>query len=312
MKVTLSVKAGPGVGQRIGLQSGQVARFGRTEWADFSFGQDDEMADLHFSLSCENTGCQLKSLQDEKPTLVNDEVVTEASIRAGDLIRAGQTLFEANVEGDDGTPSADGEQEQASDEDTSEDDQEATTEALCQHLELDEDVILLGATCATSEALIQQLEEEGKFLDAIRVLAHELELAQAVWWGLVTADRAYPQSAETGPQASALQVVRDWLENPQEEKRREAEQCAEAAAYEGPGGILAAAVFWSGESIAPEDSPVPVPPDKRLPGQAVFNAVMLAANQGDPTLIEQRQAEFLQIGRDIADGKIELPSQKSD
>ena len=44
MQLTLQITAGPHAGRKVLLRSGQIARIGRTEWADFSFPRDADLA----------------------------------------------------------------------------------------------------------------------------------------------------------------------------------------------------------------------------------------------------------------------------
>lgn len=99
MRVILEVKSGPSAGKRIPLQSGQVAQFGRTEWADFSFPQDSEMSDVHFALECHRDRCVVCDLNSASGTRLNDQSVTRANCRNGDQIRAGQTTFTVFCQG---------------------------------------------------------------------------------------------------------------------------------------------------------------------------------------------------------------------
>src|SRR5262245_66298263 len=93
MQLTLQITAGPHAGRKVLLRSGQVARIGRTEWADFSFPRDAELADVHFAVQCQLSAARIRKLATDKPLAVNAKEVSEVDLQPGDTIQAGQSAF---------------------------------------------------------------------------------------------------------------------------------------------------------------------------------------------------------------------------
>src|SRR5262245_3604588 len=105
MQLTLQITAGPHAGRKVLLRSGQVARIGRTEWADFSFPRDAELADVHFAVQCQIHGAKLRKLALDRTLSVNGEELAEVELKAGDTIQAGQSAFVVAFDGQTATRS---------------------------------------------------------------------------------------------------------------------------------------------------------------------------------------------------------------
>src|SRR6056297_2050934 len=166
MKVILEVQSGPSQGCRIPLQAGEIARFGRSDFADVCFPADPRMAEVHFELDCRHDGCRLRNLDADSGTLLNDQPVTEAAFRDGDQIIAGQTCLLARVQGpvhSDEAPQDDPETADAKTQQTP----PITAETLCQPLDLEDASRRLLRPGLPPEAYIEALIEEEQFADAI-------------------------------------------------------------------------------------------------------------------------------------------------
>ena len=302
-----SVNARP---QRLQLRAHQVAKVGRSEWADFSFSNDMAMADVQFEIRSTAGSCVVRSLSTEPPTLVNGEEIETIAIHDGDRIEAGQTKFLVRIEGD-RTATVAPETVVSVDPPsptippvTIAKPAELSLVATCAYLEFADDVGGMAATAKSSDDLIATLARQEKFQDALRLRAHLLTKQQAVWWGcLCVRDLDAPLPAA---QMVALRAAANWAGEPDETRRRAAEQSAESAKFSGIGAMLALSAFWSDGSMAPEGNP-DVPPDERLTSQGVSAALVTAAYHGDPTKSPDRFHAFLAKGQDIADEKISLP-----
>ncbi len=99
MRVIVEVRSGPTRGHKIVVRSGQVIQFGRTERADMVFPHDDGMSGVHFSIEAGESQCLLRDLASTNGTQLNHQFVTEAVIRDGDSVTAGNTQFQISVEG---------------------------------------------------------------------------------------------------------------------------------------------------------------------------------------------------------------------
>ena len=135
--------------------------------------------------------------------------------------------------------------------------------------------------------------------DAIRFLAVALPKREAVWWGVLCVKEALPTPVDVD--ARAIACAEGWAKEPSEGHRRSAETAANAAGYGTAAGSLAAAVFWSGGSIAPANLP-PVAPREELTGVAVAGAVLLAS-AGARDGPEAAKARFVALGAEVAAGK---------
>lgn len=98
MRLVLNVTDGPFEGRKIALQAGQSCTVGRTEWAEFTIPHDARMSGVHFSVECDEDACRVKDLHSTNGTLLNGEPTTEAALRDGDLIIAGQTTLRVTIE----------------------------------------------------------------------------------------------------------------------------------------------------------------------------------------------------------------------
>lgn len=135
---------------------------------------------------------------------------------------------------------------------------------------------------------------------AVQFLAFALPAREAVWWACQCA-RAELREPIPQPLQDALAAAESWVRKPTEEHRRAAMSLAQATDLKSPAAWAAVAAFWSGGSLAPENSPeVPAPP--HLLGSAVAGAVMLAAVKTEPQLADQKRARFLASAVDIANG----------
>jgi predicted component of type VI protein secretion system len=296
--------------QRIQIRANQVARIGRSEWADFSFSGDSAMSDLQFEIRSTAEICTILSLSHQPPTLVNGQEIQSATIHDGDQIDAGETRFLVHLEGERTTPRsrATSAAESATATQLPVGASAATAVSLiatCAYLEFGDDITVLATNSKTPDDLIDELAAQGKVQDALRLRAHLLSKRQAVWWGCLCVrdelDAPLPAS-----QLAAIDAAEAWVSQPDEERRRASEKRAETAKFSGIGATLALSAFWSEGSIAPEGNP-DVPPDERLTSQGVAAALISAAYHGDTAKATVRIDSFLAKGKDLASGKIHLP-----
>jgi hypothetical protein len=313
MQLTLQITSGPHAGRKVLLRSGQVARIGRTEWADFSFPRDLDLADVHFAVQCQLHGAKLRKLAADRPLSLNAAEISEAELQAGDTIQAGQSAFLVAFDGQSArltastviagaTAAAAG--AAIATESGAPQTAEATALEIAEELQLADEHLALAQTVKTGPDLVAALAKEGAFAKAVRVQAHLLPKRQAVWWGIVCVEAAGGElpAAEADAQAAAYA----WVEKPGENSRRACEVAANKTKFDGPGSWLAMAAFWSGGSIAPEEMGE-IAPDEKLTGQAVSSSLMIAAVAGDATKAKDRYRAFLAKAPDIASGKIPLP-----
>jgi hypothetical protein len=160
---------------------------------------------------------------------------------------------------------------------------------------------LLNAEHSPAEFL-KTLIDHQHYDDAVTFLAHGLPVREAIWWSYLCSKEHFEQE-DSLYQQGAL-ATENWVKNPTEENRREAEKWAEAGEYNTITSWTAAAVFWSGGSVAPEGQPIMEPP-MHLYAHAISGAIVMAANHNMPAVAEvtQRYQRYLKLGIDIANGK---------
>lgn len=283
MRVTLHVISGPSAGRQIRLRSGQVGRFGRTEWSDFAFPDDETLAEVHFMLRCDPTGPRLRDLQSATGTRINGEPVTEAEVRSGDEIAAGAMRFLVEVDGEGPTPATSSGLAVADDA-VAADEFSMTAAEVCEGIALEDDGRTLLADGQTPQEFADLLAEHRLFRDAVRFRAAWLPRRESILWGCRCVRDFFGERLSAEDNAQLL-VAERWTAEPTEDLRREAERLAEQDGYRTPAGWLAAAVFWSGESLGPPESE-PVPPAEHLGATAIAAALMLTAAQAPPLEVE--------------------------
>ena len=313
MRIILQVIAGPERGRKVQMQLGQSARFGRTEWADFSFASDKELADEHFLLDYSRQGLKLRALGGDRVVKLNSTPVSESTVQHGDQIEAGKTMWQVLFAGQP-TPPTQAERAAAAAAAAAaavpEPPKERTPLLLCEELELGDDEADLANSCKTDDEWIDKLAENEKYSSALRVQAFLLPAREAVWWAAVMVNQS---CAGVGAKRKSVDVDAEvagltWAVDANEDHRRDAERAAARTKCDGPGAWVALAAFWSGDSIAPPELEA-VKPDPRLTSQAVATAMVIAAYLDKPGQHKAKFAKFLATGRDIQQGKIKLPAK---
>lgn len=104
LSVTLDISDGPSAGKRLVLAPGQTALIGRASWAELAVPTDSEMSGRHFTLECDEFRCTLRDFRGSNGTHLNGGRVSEAVLRSGDRIVAGQTTFVVHIGGGEAPP----------------------------------------------------------------------------------------------------------------------------------------------------------------------------------------------------------------
>jgi Domain of unknown function (DUF4123)/FHA domain len=98
MKVILEVMEGPLAGERIVVEAGESVRVGKEPTlVDRAFPKDPQMSLAHFEVSCDAAGGQVRDLGSRAGTHVNRVRSNYASLKNGDIVTAGETLFRVRV-----------------------------------------------------------------------------------------------------------------------------------------------------------------------------------------------------------------------
>ena len=282
MLVYLHVEQGPHSGRRIDLKHGQTAIFGSSDFSDFCFAEDQQMAAKHFQISIENNQCSLVHLANEYVSLVNSEEVATANLSNKDTVLAGQTCFRVYIENQTVNDTS------AVDIDSSEIAHEKIDlKERCICIKLSDAALEFCGELETREELFEILKSNCLYQDAIRLLIDILGSPVAIKWAnQIIGNRDDSNLQETDREA--LAAVTQWVEDPTEDNRRKNESQSKELEYSGVGGALAAAVFFSGGSIGPPELEEEIEPDPYSAGQAIAVALLLTAFDADPVKPEEQ------------------------
>ncbi len=139
------------------------------------------------------------------------------------------------------------------------------------------------------------------YLDAVIFVAHALPLRESIYWAYLTVeflkDKFSPQELQV------LASVKEWFSSPDDLTRRQNGQLAEDLKLKTGPAWLAEAVFWSGGSILPPESPATEPPSY-LYAKAVIGAISLSISleEEDPNVIKNNYIHVLKLGFNLAQG----------
>lgn len=97
--LALEIESGPRIGEKIWLRKNQVYRIGRTDHADFAIPDDNTISGTHFLVEANEACCRLRDLQSRNGTRLNGQLIAEAALLDGDVIRAGNTEFRVHLKG---------------------------------------------------------------------------------------------------------------------------------------------------------------------------------------------------------------------
>jgi len=303
--ITLSVLTGTMAGRKLRLMNGQTAQFGRTEWADYAFPDDELMGDIHFVIECSPHRCQLRDLGTKSRTLIGDCPVTEAQLHSGDEVTAGRTVFSVTVDGEavaDRVARA-SQQKSLKASATSTTPSEPTRSLLriCQFLEFDPSVVERVSNPAMEPDLfVKVLADQRQFVPALRLRAHLLSRRDAVWWGSACMRECMADEL-TDKENLALNAADQWVKSEDEADRRKAQQAAEVTNFETAAAWIALGAFWAAGSLTDPNSPK-VAPDERLTGQAITGALLMLAAKAPAGEADARYVRFLEIADSITSG----------
>ncbi|MEZ6138051.1 MAG: pentapeptide repeat-containing protein [Pirellulaceae bacterium] len=85
----------------IWISEGQSVTVGRSDKrADFAVFQDARMSSSHFLVTCASDGCNIRDMGSTNGTVVNGSPIQQSVLRNGDVILAGETVFNVRIEGE--------------------------------------------------------------------------------------------------------------------------------------------------------------------------------------------------------------------
>ena len=169
-----------------------------------------------------------------------------------------------------------------------------TAQELCERAELGDGARQMAQSGLPARTLIEQMVRGGEIRASIGALAQVLPRAEAIAWALASIRGIEPVLQKTGA-AKAVESIEKWLAEPGEERRRAVRIAADQAGIRTPAGCLGMAVFYSGGSIGPPDSPAAPEPPPALCGKMICGAIALAVAL-DPRQAPQRLRAFFDAG----------------
>jgi len=98
MRLVLKIRAGSDSGREIVIEQGAPARIGRRSPAEFVFPHDPLISRLHFSIECDADTGRIQDLNSSNGTWVNGRRVSDAVLKEGDEITAGEMTFIVHIE----------------------------------------------------------------------------------------------------------------------------------------------------------------------------------------------------------------------
>lgn len=276
MRIAIIAKSGPAAGRRIVLRGGQIARVGRTDWADFSLPEDRDLADIHFAIHCNHDMVLIQTLAVDRETRVNGTPLSRSEVHHGDMIEAGSTVFHVEIEG-----AAKLAIENATSDPVSPDEPHRNEVLeIAEYIGLSDAAIELAGTSTDPRRFGNVLVQNSMLQDALRWFAHTIPKPQAIQWACSCVEDLM-QNERNSVQLAAYRAAVRWGRDPNDENREDAKQLAEIAKHEGVGGALAASAGWSGGSLGPSNVPE-IPPDDRLTARCICIALEIALYLGLP------------------------------
>ncbi|MEM7474054.1 MAG: FHA domain-containing protein [Planctomycetota bacterium] len=106
MICVLDVTAGPARGRRFWIRAREKLEIGRISTADFSVPSDRHMSRHHLILEGNESSFRIRDVGSANGTFVNNSKVSSIELCNGDLIKAGETVFEVSVIQDHENPHA--------------------------------------------------------------------------------------------------------------------------------------------------------------------------------------------------------------
>jgi hypothetical protein len=163
---------------------------------------------------------------------------------------------------------------------------------------LSEDAQALVPGAPSLYGLLTQLGAARLPVDAVRLLVRALPKRYAVAWVCECFRRDAERQPLAEAEAQCLQCAETWIAEDNDANRRAGAERAEALNYETPGSWLAAAVAWSGGSLAPRGYTVVAPPEHAT-GKACLAAVALLAMRGGPEAFVETLGAWVERALDV-------------
>lgn len=172
-----------------------------------------------------------------------------------------------------------------------------TTAEIAELAKLSDDAKDLLSDEVSPSRYVELLESEKLYKDAVKFLAYGLPPLISIRWGcrccreLLTKDQIEKTKA-------SLEADESWAESPSDEARRAARSVAEADGINSPADLLGMAIFFSGGSVTPPNTPE-APPPPYVAQKMTAGSIQLSVVANTPEKAEDRYKKALQISRDV-------------
>lgn len=93
MRLVLKIRAGSDAGSELFVDPGARVRVGRRSPSEYTFPDDQGISRQHFAIECGRETCRIQDLNSSNGTWVNRQRVSEAELKEGDEIAAGDMVF---------------------------------------------------------------------------------------------------------------------------------------------------------------------------------------------------------------------------
>jgi hypothetical protein len=170
-----------------------------------------------------------------------------------------------------------------------------TTREISEAANLTENANALLREDSTPSAFLDSLQEHGLYEDAVRFLAHHLAIGAGIKWAVASVRELQPPDQKD--RNEALDAADQWIKTPSDPARRAAKSAVDRAKDTSAGELAALAVFMSGGSITPPESPDVYPPPYAA-HKMVAGSVRVAVVTHDPQHVADRYRRALAIGRE--------------
>ena len=160
-----------------------------------------------------------------------------------------------------------------------------TPNELVDDIDLSEDALGLLDGAVNTYGFIHTLCEQELFDDAFLMLARTLPRQYAIVWAARCVEETLHENVKEKDQR-CFDLARRWLGGPSDELRRACLDAAEDNDYQGQYAWLAAAVGFSGGSLAPVNQ-VEIPPPLHLTAVAVAACLLFLASQEADAMAEK-------------------------
>lgn len=308
------------------IERGAQLILGRSVDADISVPDDPKISSNHLQILSAGGQFQIEDLGSTNGTFLKTEQITKKILEFGEVFRCGATDFvfvpksEQNANSTMADSSAVAGAAVAAPAETpapqpvaanagADSKSEAGAPGYCEEtaLAVIERFGLKGEIPFTPEEaespadFAMKLAKTGEPNHCLLFMSYALDKRSGVWW--LTRCIHEVKSILDANDEAMLGLAEKWVAAPSDANRRKAMEGAEKLEMSTPAAWAGVGAFWSGGSMAPPDVPAVEPADN-LAGKAISGGAIMASVFHAPEKALEKQKVFVQLGVDIAAGKI--------